>query len=406
MTSPAPSTTSSGQVATRRRAPAGPRPSPFAASGLLVEVGRAWPKLAVAIVLGALIGLVVASRAAATTTATTDLFVAPTYGNTATELNRGRVAAERAAASLGGIATSNSVLTTVISDLKLKQSPKELGAAISIDYADGSQLVSISYADASADRARSVVKAVSAATAHEFADLAGRTSSGGPAMRATELGTSAENPTRPAPWSDMLLGSAVLTLLALVHTGGRYVTNEKIHNRRAISELTSAPVLTISPQLGHRREAVDETMIGPVVLGWLQQDPGSTVFLADTHDSSASLTTASWLARWAKAHGAGIEVVIEDEKSLEFEDSPFRAMVLSAHRSTASVRSDWTALLTVVRHSTELADLERAITFLEFRGFTLLGIVLVNPPRRFLVSWLMPRSRVHPQYRKLVSVGS
>lgn len=257
-----------------------------------------------AAVVGALGGLAVAVLAPTTYTSETQLFVSiPGAGNVA-DLQQGSTFTQERMQTYVEMATSRAVLTEVITDLGLDDTPEELSARVQARTDPQTVLITIEATDPSPEQASRIAETTAAQLVEVIGDLENPEESGASPVRLS-VAEAADVPGQPSSlsvWLDMLLGLLVGAALGVAIAFLRVALDNRLRGKADLRSLTGAPVLTSVP-------ADSTTARTPLITDVPRHSPRAEAFrrlrtnlrFAQVDDATNSLLVTSAMAGEGKS---------------------------------------------------------------------------------------------------------
>jgi capsular exopolysaccharide synthesis family protein len=216
---------------------------------------RRWLVLLAFVLAGAGLGAARYASTPPTYESTTTVFFALTRSQTVGELAQGSAYLQALVQSYAEVTTSPLVLTPVIDQLQLDQSPNQLARRIQAKSRPNTALMDIRVSGRSPEQTAATANAVGTELQRAVANLSPRSSSRVAAVTVTTV-TPASAPARPsAPSLPINLGGGIFLGLALgaAVVAVREAIASPVTSREAAVEATAAPVLTLISRRRRRR---------------------------------------------------------------------------------------------------------------------------------------------------------
>lgn len=178
-----------------------------------------WPRLVVLVVVGAIVGLLVAAGTRPMYTASAKSFVSTRASSSVGDLQQGASVAQQASRSYAMLATKAYVLDGVIADLHLATTPDALAERITAETSTDTTVLHVDVTDASPAQAARIANAVQEHLGRAVGSLAPAVNRD-TEIRAIQRAVPPAAPSSPNALVDLLLGAlggaAAWLLIALV----------------------------------------------------------------------------------------------------------------------------------------------------------------------------------------------
>lgn len=218
-------------------------------AGYLLVLRRRWLTLAI-VALATLAAATVVTLAMPTKyTATTRLFFGVQSGESATDLSQGSTFAEKQMSSYAQVAVSPLVLDSVIRELGLQTTPKELAKSVIATVPTDTVIIEIATTDENPELAARISNAVGGELASVAADLSPARPDGSESVRATTLAPAAIplEPSSPNVLRNLALGAVLGLLLGVGVALAKEALDTKLRSEDDVRATIDAPLLGVIP---------------------------------------------------------------------------------------------------------------------------------------------------------------
>ncbi|MFC6325229.1 polysaccharide biosynthesis tyrosine autokinase [Microbacterium koreense] len=215
-----------------------------------------WLVIAGTVLVGALMGFVVASATTPTYQARATLFVSINQGSSGSDLNQGTAYAQNQMQSFARLATSSRVLEPVIDDLDLDITARELARNIAVINPHDTVILTIEVTSTSPERAAAVANAVSESLAAAVREVSPTTAEDAPTITASVIDDAVVPLYQSAPSKprDTVLGAAVGLIVGVAFALLRSLLDTRMPTVESLRETVPAPVLGVISRVRRGRE--------------------------------------------------------------------------------------------------------------------------------------------------------
>jgi succinoglycan biosynthesis transport protein ExoP len=207
--------------------------------------------LIVGAVIGGLLGWGASALVDKQYTATSQLYVGTANTGNSTDAYRGTLLSQSQVGTYAEIATSRALGERVVRDLGLDESPEEVASMLTAGANRDTVILNLDAVAGNPEEARDIANSAATQLTAMVAELNATTAPGGPSgapqLAPLNDAVAPEDPSSPKVLQNVGIGAGAGLLLGLVGAVVRGMTDNRIRDRRQISEIVGAPAVgTIS----------------------------------------------------------------------------------------------------------------------------------------------------------------
>jgi len=217
---------------------------------------KRWLVVTLAVVLGALAGVAATALTPPVYSARTQLFISADAGSANDALIQGSTFAEKQVESYSAVIRSDKVLATVVDQLGLDETSRQLAQRVSATVPTGQVLIDVTVTDADPAVAADIANAIASRFTSVASELAPRNSNGRSTITVTVLQPALPPAEPSAPSAKLNIGLGVLVGLAIgiCLALARDALDTRVKGERDVRLVTDSPVIGRIPSASDARE--------------------------------------------------------------------------------------------------------------------------------------------------------